>query len=79
MQFLRDFSLCVTLFIDDILSPDSVSYFADHSDQLLHTSDDLGFVVNFEESQLVSSRSVQYYTASTINYSSDKVSVGAQS
>lgn len=60
ISYLREVGLRVTVFVDDFLLAASVAEISDFSDQLVHTLQDLGFVINFEKSCLVPSQSIDY-------------------
>ena len=61
ITYLRSIGLRVTVYVDE----ESCS--ADHIDQLIHTLTELGFIINFEKSQLVASNKISYigYTLSS--------------
>ena len=53
ITYLRSISLRVTVYVDDFLLAAEEFCSVDHIDQLIHTLTDLGFIINFEKSQLV--------------------------
>ena len=67
ITYLRSIGLRLTIYVDDFLLAAEESCSADHIDQLIHTLTELGFIVNFEKSQLVASNKISYigYTLSS--------------
>ena len=67
ITYLRSIGLRVTVYVDDFLLAAEESCSADHIDQLTHTLTELGFIINFEKSQLVASNKISYigYTLSS--------------
>ena len=60
ITYLRSIGLQVTVYVDDFLLAAEESCSADHIDQLIHTLTELGFIINFEKSQLVASNKISY-------------------
>lgn len=77
ITYLRSIGLRVTVFVDDFLLAFDLSQAADHIDQLLHTLSELGFVVNFEKSQLKPTQAIKYI-GYVIHSDSEKIVVKAQ-
>ena len=67
ITYLRSIGLRVTVCVDDFLLAAEESCSADHIEQLIHTLTELGFIINFEKSQLVASNKISYigYTLSS--------------
>ena len=60
ITYLRSIGLRVTVYGDDFLLAAEESCSTDHIDQLIHTLTELGFIINFEKSQLVASNKISY-------------------
>lgn len=48
LEYLRSIGLRVAVYVDDFLLGAPGKYIVDAKDQLLHTLEDLGFIINFE-------------------------------
>ena len=77
ITYLRSVGLRVTVFVDDFLLAFDFACATDHIDQFIHTLTDLGFVINFEKSQLVPSQTVKYI-GYTLCSDQDSVRIKAQ-
>lgn len=78
LEYLRSIGLRVTVYVDDFLLGASDKYIVDAKDQLLHTLEDLGFLINFEKSQLNPSTKINYI-GYTISNAQNKLIVKVQS
>ena len=67
ITYLRSISLQVTVYVDDFLLAAEESCSANHINQLIHNLTALGYIINFEKSQLVASNKISYigYTLSS--------------
>ena len=78
LEYLREIGLRVTVYVDDFLLGASDKHIVDARDQLLHTLEDLGFLINFEKSQLNPSTKIDYIGYTIFN-AQDKLIVKVQS